>query len=233
MQFSADKWKREVNDSIDAYSALHDPIQFSGVLKQYYYSCQIVKDAVRGFKLRKLEKGVSISDVEIEVYKSEFVEENLVKAKTALETYNRQMAVLFCTYLELIISEFVHSLFTLNRQWMYDYVSVEKGKVEFNDIAGNSSLDELFEKLANKSTGNVMKGSWPSVFKRIERLIRKKLPQKDKMLMLISVRNEIVHEGGNVKVLNDNIWEFNDLLLGLISFCAVELSSNRMLELNP
>jgi hypothetical protein len=28
-----DKWKKEIEDSIDAYSALHDPIQIAGVLE--------------------------------------------------------------------------------------------------------------------------------------------------------------------------------------------------------
>jgi hypothetical protein len=71
----------------------------------------MIKDAVRGFKLRKLEEG--LFDAEVEEYRADFVRENLAKVKEALETYNRQMTVLFCTYLESITSEFVHDLFSL------------------------------------------------------------------------------------------------------------------------
>ena len=136
------------------------------------------------------------------------VEEGVSKdVEEAFGTYERQILVVYASYLELMLGELVEALFIAYPERMHDYLAVGdeaengggggRGRIGLRDVLAHKSMEDLLRNLAARSADYATRGTKKAVLKRVERISKYEMNAKVKsdVLALFDERNRIVHEG--------------------------------------
>lgn len=141
-----------------------------------------------------IKEKVSDSSAAVKKVFNELIEKDLQNAVTIL---SRQMIVLAATYIEVILSEFIVSVFQNNPERMYDFLVLgdsEKGKgnVALKEILAATSKEELIGHLANRAVNQAITGKFTKIISRIKIISSCEIDES--LGEVIELRNKIVHE---------------------------------------
>jgi hypothetical protein len=126
--------------------------------------------------------------------------------------YNRQMAVIAASYVELILGDFFLATFQSIPAQMRKFVSEDEkseGRISLTDVVKFNSRPEILRHLAERATGNALKGKFAGTLKHLDSVATKKLPEKLKtgLIDLNNLRNRVVHELSEDELDTDNVKE--------------------------
>ncbi|HEC30448.1 MAG TPA: hypothetical protein ENI66_00340 [Candidatus Yonathbacteria bacterium] len=219
MEFKRRLWKTEIYEALCSYSQLCDPITVGRNLEKAYSESIMLNDAVNGMRYRLKSEGKVVTKEVEEEYRNKAITDYNASVESALSNYQRQMIVLFSTYIEVIAQNFIEWYFSNNPITMHDYVSEEKGKISFSEFINHDSKNEFIESLAKRSASNVISGEWKRILKRIESLTKVELKGKEGILILLSTRNKIVHENAKIEVGDEGVYDFYETLSAFLEYC--------------
>jgi hypothetical protein len=93
---------------------------------------------------------------------------------------------------------------------MHKFVSEDEkseGRISLNDVVKFNSLPEILRHLAERATGNALKGKFAGTLKHLDSVGTRKLPEKLKteLIDLNNLRNRVVHELSEDELDTDNV----------------------------
>jgi len=186
------KWYAMISYTFDDYSVLYQYIEDD---KAHDTHIEKYRDAYEnehydlGLKfigtIKKYHKGISRSMI-----------------RNSLLSFSNQIIVIYSTYIENIIKEYLTIIFINHPKRMTEYLKIKKdddkvvGYISFNKVIENDSKESLINSLAEKSSVIASKGDVESLLKRFMRLSNYKLSDEsyNGIVKLIKLRNKIVHE---------------------------------------
>jgi hypothetical protein len=126
------------------------------------------------------------------------------------ELYNRQMAVIAALYVELILGDFFLATFQSIPARMHKFVSEDEkseGRISLTDVVNFNSRPKILRHLAERATGNALKGKFAGTLKHLQSVATRKLPEKLKteLVDLNNLRNRVVHELSEDELDTENV----------------------------
>lgn len=208
LKFELEKWINEINEALDSYSSLHDPITCGNAMKSYYEGSNLIECIVRGTAVTEKEKtGNILSDEELNSVRDKYIKEFSESAMTGLLVYKRQMLVIASTIFEALITEFLKCYFVQFPNSMYSHVS-EDGTIKFKDLLEFDTKENLLQHYACLSAKRFTSKPWKKVFSNLEKLLKQEFAEKDLLLKMLLQRNEIIHEAKKLKVSNSDVYDY-------------------------
>jgi hypothetical protein len=158
------------------------------------------------------------------------------------QLYSRQMAVVAATYVELLLGDFFISIFQKTPARMHKFVWEDEkteGRISLTDVVSFGSRPAILRNLAERATGNALKGKFEGSLKHLENVATRKLPEKPKteLIALNKLRNRVVHElsedelgAENVKAILRTCVELLHFLGEIASDAKIALDDSNALE---
>jgi hypothetical protein len=203
------------------------------------------EDAVRTYlhgsgRPQQIDEAGGISDVEDEAV-LKFIRPMTEDLDTAISAYKRQLIVVIVAITEAATSEALRALFTYRPQVMNDLANDGQ---EFRDLRLSVSLESLINAtdLTSLRTGVVdravsaaTQGKKASIVRRMERLLKGKLPDatRKSYLDLVDRRNRIVHENWRGDVSEDDLEKHFDAGLSFVEEIGRLLATNSIPVVDP
>ncbi|NRD31678.1 hypothetical protein HQQ92_07795 [Shewanella sp. DC2-4] len=208
MDFDLDKWIGEIREAIDSYTSLHDPIICGDAMTKYYQASKLIELSTLGFAFQEKEKsGKEPSKEELQAVADKFTKEFSEQAFNGLMVYRRQMIVISSTIFEALLNEYLKCHFVSNPQKMYNYVSTD-GTINFKDVLEFECKEDLIYYYALIAAKRFTSKPWKIVFRDLEKILKLELVQKEVLLKMLTVRNEIIHEASKAPVNNDDVFDY-------------------------
>jgi hypothetical protein len=156
---------------------------------------------------------------------SEALEEEVESLEKLFDLQSNQMVVLFCTYTEVMIKDFLYTIYHENPNEIEKYLS-KKFLHEFKEARSKKLLDqELIEKFANIAAKKSFNSSdIEKTFNIICNLVYKKDPMtcekdfektKENLIKIFKFRNLLVHQDKESKTSAKNIIDILYLKIAL------------------
>ena len=186
------KWYLMISYAFSDYSILYQYIEDDkahDVHIDRYQDAFEKRHSDLGFKfvgtIREYQKGITRSMI-----------------RNSLLSFSNQMIVIYSTYIENIIKEYLTILFINHPEKMSEYLIIRKnnekldGYISFNKVIENESKESLINSLAEESSTHASKGDTKSVLKCLARLSNYTFSDESYkgIIRLIKLRNKIVHE---------------------------------------
>lgn len=213
LNFDLDKWLGEIREAIDSYSSLHDPIFCGDAMTKYYRSSNLIECITLGTAAQEKESsGKDLTTEELQAVAERYTQEFSEQAFNGLMVYRRQMIVIASTICEALLNEYLKSHFFSHPQKMFSYVGID-GNVSFKDVIEYDCKEDLIAHYSSVAAKRFTSKSWKIVFKNLEKLLKFEIAQKDDLLKMLAIRNEIIHEASKAPIDNGEVYD---------SFYAVE-----------
>jgi hypothetical protein len=160
---------------------------------------------------------------------------------TAIDAYKRQLIVVITAITEAATTEAFRVLFTYSPQVMND---LAKDGQEFRELGLSISLDSLIHAtdlsslravVVDRAVSAATQGKKRSVVRRLERLLKAKLPDgtRESYLDLVDRRNSIVHENWRGDVSGDDLEKCFDAGLNFVEGIGRMLVENSLPVADP
>lgn len=153
-------------------------------------------------------------------------EDITINLQEAKQFYNRQMVVVTATYIELILKDFLQSIFCKFPERMHNYLddgNGYKGLVSLKLITKADSLPELILELSEQAASNVLKGRFKAQLNSLARVVpEEEISQQlqGQLIDIVEKRNRIVHEASKEQILDDDVRKFLDIDFELLNSLA-------------
>ncbi|WMP15849.1 hypothetical protein [Thiothrix lacustris] len=120
-----------------------------------------------------------------------------------LQLASRQMIVVFCTYIEVLIKDFIFTIFREHPQNMCEYLPKEF-KDKCNDLFLNKKTDqEIIDVFANIASQKVFSFNIKQTVNAIEKITGDKIKDsqkyKEELKAIFQFRNQVIHENKYTK----------------------------------
>ncbi|HHF2902116.1 TPA: HEPN domain-containing protein [Vibrio alginolyticus] len=139
------------------------------------------------------------------------------------------MVVISSTIFEALLNEFLKCYFLENPQKMYNYASVD-GNVKFKDILQFSSKEELLNHYACVSAKRFTGKTWKTVLNNLEKLLKLGNEQRETLLRMLEVRNEIIHEASKKPVEHDDVFDFINAVKDFANSISSKVKHNKQFK---
>ena len=213
--YREDKWNSELQEALDSYSFLHDPVTCAGVMSEYYKNSNLIRDISVGTAIRhKEESGSEVSIEDIQAVRGKYAEEFSNQALQGILVYRRQMVVIASTICEAMLLDFLKSHFSNHPEQMYDYVS-EDGRVNFRQVVKYGTREEMLDFFSSIAAKQFVARKWKDVFKHLEKILKVKFSHINLIHEMFLLRNEIIHEAAKPDLSNDKLYDYFDAVQGL------------------
>lgn len=218
MKFKHQQWFDELQEALDGYSAIHDPIICSDALRTHYENSRLIEIVGLGFKVQEEESGRTVSEEDINNFRQEWIEEFVGQGLTGVMTYRRQMVVISVTLLEAMLKDFISSFFFEKPESMYSYVGDGSGSVSFKDVIKYDSKNEYISHLSTSAAQKFISQKWTVLFSNLNKLLKVETPNSEELVKLAQLRNSIIHEGSKMEISNEYVFSSFDIVRELIEF---------------
>lgn len=220
MKFKHQQWSEELQEVLDGYIAIHDPIICSDALRTHYENSRLIEIAGLGYRVQEEEKGRSVSEEDVSKFRQEWIEEFVSQGLVGVMTYRRQMIVISVTLLEAMLKNFVSSYFYEKPESMYPFVGDCSGSVSFKDVLKYETKSEYVSHLSESAAQKFISKKWSVLFKSLNKLIKSEIPNKENLIEIAKLRNDIIHEGAKIEISNEYVFSSFDIVRELIEFLA-------------
>lgn len=220
MKFKHQQWSEELQEALDGYIAIHDPIICSDALRTHYENSRLIEVAGLGYRVQEEEKGNSVSEEDVKNFRQEWIEEFVSQGLVGVMTYRRQMIVIAVTLLEAMLRDFVSSYFYAKPESMYSFVGDCSGSVSFKDVLKYDTKREYMSHLSESAAQKFISQKWSVLFKSLDKLLKEEIPNSEGLIVLAKQRNDIIHEGKKIEVSNEHVFSCFDIVRELIEFLA-------------
>ena len=123
----------------------------------------------------------------------------------SIEIHKKQVFILISTYFELIVENFLDSLFNRFPEKMNSYIGqphrskpIKDGRIQLDIVLNSESREKLINKLSKTAVGEFLRKKNREIISEINKLIRQggkgiNAELSEKMIDLLEIRNVIVH----------------------------------------
>ena len=220
MKFKHQQWSEELQEALNGYIAIHDPIICSDALRTHYENSRLTEIAGLGYRVQEEEKSNDVSEEDVKDFREKWVEEFVSEGLVGVMIYRRQMIVIAVTILEAMLKDFVSSYFYTKPESMYSFVGDGSGTVSFKDVIKYDTKNEYISHLAESAAQKFISQKWSVLFKSLAKLLKQEMPESESLIELAKLRNEIIHEGAKIEVTNEHVFSCFDIVGELIEFLA-------------
>ena len=190
-------------------------------MKEYYANSRLTEAIAVGTSIMEQEEtGRVMTAKEVANVREKYTKEFSEHAHKGALTYRRQMIVIASTIFEAMMNEFLRFHFTKFPEKMYNYVS-DDGRIKFKDLIDFSSKEEVLSYYSKISAKSFTAKPWKVVLNRLEELLKIDISSKEKVLEMLLLRNEIIHEGVKMEVDNDDVFDFIEAVEDVLEILSV------------
>lgn len=212
MDYKYTQWNSEINDALNGYIAIHDPIIQHNALEKHYETSRLIELLTLGFKSEQRDKGVVVSDADLSDFKKHYINEFVSEGMIGILIFRRQMIVISVTILEAIFKDFLSVYFYKKPDSMFSYIGEGNGLISFKEFLRFGNKDEYLKYLSNSAANRFMSQKWKSVFKKLSELTKIEIQNEDELIELVDKRNQIIHEGLKIELENEYVFDSIDLV---------------------
>lgn len=209
------------------------------ILLDYLYD----DDALRVFNNKK---GYMVFDGELKQlsidhpYREHWLDVAKDSLLSTIRIMNNQIIVYISTILESSLIDFFQCLFrkepskVLALNQFFDDSIADLG-FSYSDFLQYNSKDDYIYEIAERAAKKCNSGKLKSILKRIKDISGLQIPESitNEMILLVKLRNEIVHEGISHDLNYDNLKKFSDELENLIRLLALKLYEFKINVVDP
>jgi len=218
------KWMAEISESQFSYDSLNELLENQDALKHHLSNFEMMEFTETG---EVASRPISPDDF----IQGSYLDAYINKMQEVIYIYRRQMVVLFVTYVESIVFDFMKSLFLAYPARMYEFLDMGtdqkiKGKIDLKEILDANTKDELIGKLAQRTASVATRGKFETVVNNLEKVSKSKLDTVliKKLKYFTELRNKIVHEASKKELtdqaVRDGFEAVNNLLQSLGKIAA-------------